>query len=554
MVFNIMANPVGDKAVRFNPHVEVFGADAPKRDPVSDVATPRFAVPTHRGPKAPEALFGICMSAQEVIVDYATVLRTPLGDILPINNPIYPTMAITTGLNFFWGALHTASAVRARGFARDIGDHKGKVNGDIEVVSRVFHSLGGAGFLAVRTLTLTALLKGIETGRTAPSLIGRSTYWMGQIGLGAFALLYTGLTIGTAKKLSDRYNFNNKLAGVANIKGFDDKEAVELARFLEKRTTPSMVEMTASIEKKLGKDARAIVEKRGREFFAKELPQLFNQLRKDGIWEDAPKLSKDDAIKYAEETFGTLGLQQIGLILEMEKLQVKKERKMSRVVSAEVVKMLNKASTNKHGILSERLQSKDPVVREKALNEIHEISSKMAAKMKKGEITEWMLLLAGVLGIASLVMMMVITAGTPFIVAATLFALSSLITLYFSFVEFNEQLKQGTVQGKYDKQIVLFSMATFLTMAVLGVSLAAAFSFGIPLLAVLVGSLVGLPWFTIDAVAYYKIVKAENAQKKRDATIDPEIIRKKEQKQREELLRVRRFWQERIDNQNLQSA
>ncbi|MCI0382618.1 MAG: hypothetical protein L0207_06180 [Chlamydiae bacterium] len=444
----------------------------------------------------------IAINTQFVVADESYLTRLITGSLpsQPGVEAMNNLMGLTTPINFVIGAVQAQDAYKNLVVSKKIGDAKGVLLSKVNLATRTSLALGGGAYLPNRVLGIISSIQHLPT----TSLIGRITSAFGQAGLAFFSCFYFILAVMKGIQTVHNSQLRAKLDAIKEIK---DK-----SRFLMKRLTVDREELVQKFldkkaTKKYGKkfnelevDEQKVVGDLIDQELIKEAKEELNQLCRSVAKEFGEKsLSKKEVAKFITDSISKEDLIAIGLELRVKNKGLKKEVKMSRLISPEMVAILKK-----HLDYPEKIEELIP-----------QIEQDLKAEFKKNI---WVIILLVISTIALFPLFFTIGGTVGLIITIV----STLVVILSQFYLDGDGLRKDYANPKAnstDKKMILFttavcilSLATAATLLALGIP-----TFGIvPLISMLIMSTI---WLGLNGYSWYKIKKSEGKELDRETWI-----------------------------------
>ncbi|MDN3506345.1 MAG: hypothetical protein P0S96_03850 [Simkaniaceae bacterium] len=363
----------------------------------------------------------------------------------------YQTFGTLTGINAVIGLVKLIQGYGAKKVADSIEDKRGSLLGRVSMLASASLGAGGVSFAGFRGFAIYNEVNGVTT----TSLLGRITHGLSIVGMACFTFFYLLLTVVSGIKLHDGLKLKSKLQEAGDFAAqaaiLEKKYGASPGRVLEK-----LIAKTGSKE-----SAEKLLQEEAISTGKAHLQALMKEL---GL----AKLSDadcDEVVKDAVQTqvgiFGSMEktLTELGLNLQTQKVQLRKDEKMERVLSstgAEAVKELRGS---------------------KATQKLVDV----IATSNKGKIKEYALNVAVLLlGIATLSFATVLTGGMGVIIAsAVMIAYGLLMTAvdgYYLLKSYREE-----TPAKHDKKLLVLSSVLAFTslVSMLALGFSGFVSFGL---------------------------------------------------------------------------
>ncbi len=458
---------------------------------------------------------GIAIGAQYVNSDLTWLFRsgidlanslgnTALSHFLSHFTMFSEAMGYTSSGNSVIGLIEAKKHYDKMQAAAAVGDSFGEKAAQVSFLWALTQAAGGFAYALFRPLAIASTLAGVSAaGFTAPTLLGRATYGAGAIGNGIFAVFYGLLSVISGMHLYKSAQFKAKLNACPT-----DKDKMAL---LEKRLFIGPADVNKIRNKFTAEELKEEALASG----SKMWRALVREMEKSPQW-TGPHLSTKECRAMLENLFKDKDNELInaGIFFKLQKLQAKKEMKMSRAMGGEAVKLLQEAYKN--GPLSNRLESANPTIRTAAETTAKAILDKIKEAAGSNERLQTALFILGIVGLVVSVLGFIFTGGVGAIVVA---AISLALCIYMMSIDIyclHQDIKAGNV-GRRDTMMLFVSsiLATLSFMAT--VVLTALVSGGFVPLIVAAIVLVGL--LATNGATYAKIEEARKKQREENPTL-----------------------------------
>jgi hypothetical protein len=485
--------------------------------------------------------------------DISFVLRQVFNN-MNIDSPAFSAEGMTTGFNAVMGAIAAAQAFQSMKKAASISADAQATDAKISFAMGILQSVGGAGFVAYRPLSILSSIHNIDSSSLqSPSLLGRVTYMVGTVASGLMGGVFASLALLFGRKLKRTYSFRSEFFKDRNIEQLDNKENVKkIAQFFHER-----IQATPSIQFK-DSIGRMIFTEKAVDTVAHFIRKTIDENNK--VMPSKVSMNKDESRKLAEKVLqgldesemkstmkNSLGLdpsvgftfaELLGLALKQSGTQEKHLLELQEQIGEKAVGLAQKMQKTD---LICRLDSSDPIVQTAAMKEAKEMIVEAKQSMKENLVISWLLVPAALAGLVASVLALVpvlaglaaVTLASGVLMAVSAFAM--LIVDGFSMIK--AQGGDGPA-GTYDKHLLALS-TVFAVVSLAGVIvLASVFSVGTIPLAVSI--VIGALWIGNNIHSFYKIhtkqnkheimhptlesLKSRISLKKADETMDAKLI------------------------------
>lgn len=475
-------------------------------------------------------------------------------------------MGITTGLNAFWGANATKGALNAYFAANALNDRTGRADALRDLFTSIFQTLGGAAYLVLRPLTVTAQVLGATWAAVTT---------VGIVGTVLWGFFYLSFMVWGGYRLHNLRQFEAELKAKASDPAacaqflFEHLEVNAKAKFDKMLKAPESSEalrqnpegikgffqnLYESVGGKVGgpkarKDYLNALEKEGLTLLVDQFLALQEKMAKEG-GSSANALSKGDVVKLFKklfenvdpqsadfkrlceqilkplginhtdvETLGLNALQVFGFTAAMQRSQKKRDAIYSRIMGDGALAAVHKAY--KRG-LDLRLNPNSSAVKPEALTEARSLVGRVETGIQERKWYYIAAVVSGALG----VIISVATAGMFALNPAALIVLSSLtvimilVMFYVDYTSWQAGMQSGPV-GKWDKAVAL-GMAAVMTLATLTV-IGLTIAYGLPFIgvtALTAGLLIGVPSIAFALYCYYKLEQKDKKWKEDHPTLE----------------------------------
>jgi len=415
----------------------------------------------HFIPKNSPLFSGIGMGSVSMASDYASITRDlqDLGMVLGMDSVFtsqdmlvaYQTFGTVTGINMIIGIVRVVHGFAAKRAAESIGDRQGALLGRVAIAGGGALATGGACFAAFRGLAIYNVVNGVK----ASSLLGRITHGLASAGMVCASIFFALLTVACGINLHAGLKLKNKIEGAMDFTAkavlLEKKFGAKPGRVLEK-----LIEKTGSKEL-----AEKVLREEAISSGKSHLKALMKELGMAQISDEECDEIVRGSVGAQVGFFGTLDgkLQELGLELQTQKTQMRKDEKMERLLSStgiEAVKSLKGS---------------------KATQKLIDVIT----ASNKGKIKEYAANIAIlVLGMVTLSAAIVLSGGVGFILASVLMLGFGLLMTAADGYYLLQSYKDG-VPAKHDKKLLaLSSVMAFTSLAsMLALGFAGIVSFGV---------------------------------------------------------------------------
>lgn len=403
-------------------------------------------------------LSGKASNAAYVGMDFSWLIRS-VTDLFP--NPkkysfFYQSEGFASAFNFVTGIYDVVKSFFRVEHARKIGDRDGAVDAAIDLTKAGVQAGGGAAIIAYRPVAIVAAAQ----GSSAASLLGRVSYGLGQLATGLFGIFYMLCGINGARSLFRLIKFYTKYYGCTTPE--------EKCKFLKEYLDVSKEERRAlrhncrndeKLKQKYIEEARTI------------LPLIYNKEKK------CRKVSRNEK-----------KLARIGRLFAENKLKMKKEAELTRLIGARAVKDIKGEAPN----LEKLMSTVQGVAIEKiAINSL--------------------LVFFGFVGISATIAGFIFTGplGFALVTLATIFGVILPMGFVDAYSHYADLRESGP--GAHDKKFLIINSVVALIAMGVSIVLTSIFSFGI--LPILLTLLVSGVWIGLNVISYRNILNAERKAK-----------------------------------------
>jgi hypothetical protein len=191
---------------------------------------------TERRDVAEQSLLSpLVLSGTGVIGDCSQYVREMFSSyhkVYESENPAALTaLGVTTGFNFVSGGLNVQSATEEIDVAGKISDTVGKKLGNLKLVRGVAQAAGGAIFIPVRALSISALMTSSKIAAIAGIL--------GSIGSACFNVVSIVTAMGIGIRLHEQYQFRNELDRILKDPNLTEVRFVKALEYLKQMASVS---------------------------------------------------------------------------------------------------------------------------------------------------------------------------------------------------------------------------------------------------------------------------------------------------------------------------
>lgn len=455
------------------------------------------------------------------------------------DTPVNAISGITTTLHSFLGLVALNNARNRVLRAEQIGYKGGALAAKVDMLRGAVQSLGGSIFIGVRGLSFLSFIKGIDASSIhAPTLLGRVTFVLGALGGAVWGLLSLVLDVMFLMNLYFGHKFEKEFDQNIDVnkllepKTMTDEELVNYVKYIEKWT--------------LAGPEKDAIDKINSKYTPEELidealtlgADLLEKLYKETLTSQgfSPLNFSKDQLKEVVSTIFSENvaegespidaLAELGMMIKLAKLQIKRETKLGNLTSGAYAEELKCASAKLKAQepLSTRMQSKDVDVKNAAIAEARGFVTETASCIQKMKETlgfnakiNW----GYVAVMTSLVLLtcasFIFTGGVGPLVVGILFAITYAGMTALDGYCFQKKLESASV-GKMDKIMLVITSILALTSIAVGISVISIFSLGIvPLIIVLA---IGISWLAINGITWSKMIQNDRKEKGQHFTLE----------------------------------
>lgn len=495
-------------------------------------------------PAAGFPVTGAVASQEDVLADISMFIRT----LMP-SSPVMHAVGVTTALNLLTGLRATIQGAVRFNEAYEIRDTGGMIESGLDTFRGFFQSVAGLFYCVFRPASIAAEIHGANATVTATTAAGKVAYLSGVLGnlffVGFYALVAAWGAFMSGKMVAFRNQLKEASQSDQELLAFFKKKvqidrAHGIAKLEGRATQPKGISerLYKAYLRARGMSDTAIANK-FREKLQNELKGAALEYLSKGLT-DLPEGSHL-SIEEAKKGFELLSrmmrspehgvatalsmqavidadpLAEMGFKLEEASRGQRKLRRFIRVTNAEAFTKVQKALQRG---LEARLNSEDPLVRGAAKVELDQLKVQVLKANMTQLLVHIMMTAFGVIGIPIFVLGFM-TLGT---LLTTVYTGSSLLlaAMMFStdFYYWIQGMDPAGQPGKYDKAFCI-AIAVVLA-AVVAVSLALTFTYGLPLLPLIVSIAFCALAFGINGYSYYRIDQREKRWEAEHPT--PEVV------------------------------
>jgi hypothetical protein len=491
----------------------------------------------------------------DVDSDVSFVLRQVFNN-MNYDSPAFAAEGMTTGFNSVMGAIAAVQAYQSMKKAVAISADAQATDAKIDFVRGILQSVGGAGFVAYRPLSIITSIHSVDASSLqSPSLLGRVTYMVGTVASGLMGGLFASLAVLFGRKLKRTYSFRSEFFKDRNVEKLGDKENVKkIAQFFHQRIQPTeATKLTGSTDKKV--------------FHEKAVETVANFIRKTIdennklLPDNHVSMSKEASLKLAEKVLAefntdpqmketmkkSLGLNEdvdfnfaelLGVALKQSDTQEKHALELQEQIGGKAVSLAQQMQKTD---LINRLDSTDPIVSNAALKEAQEMILEAKQSMKENLAISWLLVPAAIAGLVASVLGLVpalAALASVTLASGIMMAVSAFGMLLVDGFSMKKAQEGDGPAGTYDKHLLALSTVFAIVSLSAVIVLASVFSVGtIPLAVSLV---IGALWIGNNIHSFYKIhckqqkhetlhptltsLKARTSWKQADEKLDAKFI------------------------------
>ncbi|MES2344712.1 MAG: hypothetical protein V4494_02080 [Chlamydiota bacterium] len=409
-------------------------------------------------PRGGFLLSGKASNASYVGMDFSWLIRS-VTDLFP--NPtkynfFYQSEGFASAFNFIIGIYDVVKSFFRIEHALKIGDYDGTIDAAVDLTRAGVQTGAGAAITAYRPVAVVVAAQGFSSA----SLLGRVSYGLGQLATGLFGIFYMLCGINGARSLFRCVKFYTKY--------YQKKTPEEKYNFLKTYLDVSKEERRAlrhncrndeKLKQKYIEEGRTI------------LPLIYDKEKK------CSKVSKNEK-----------KLARIGRLFVENKLKMKKEAELTRLIGALAVKDIKGGAPDLDKLMS--------TVQGVAIEKI---------------VINSLAVVFGFAGIAATVAGFIFTGpvGFALVTLAMIFAVilpMSFVDAYSHYVDLRE-----SGPGKHDKKFLIINSVVALIAMGVSIVLTSIFSFGI--LPILLTLLVSGVWLGLNVISYRNILNLERKAK-----------------------------------------
>ncbi len=410
--------------------------------------------------------------------------------------PAQQAMGSMTALNLLNGSLKVVDANERQGRAEHCHDTRGGFLACGEKIGGALNAMAGLAYGCFRVAQSHCLIAQLERGPQAASLAGRSAFFSGLIGDGLFSLSFALDIALAAKKFYDNHQWGSKLQGVCELS--ESSQAAFLMRQLRIDSSAYLKKMRSDPEFK----------ERLRSAVPKELAVgLLGEEQRARCLQEL-RLQEDEV-----EDFSLLEL--VGLCIEEGKRALRKEAKLARRTSPDVVELIRKAGRSG---LEERLQAGGSIALE-AQQECKALSETTQGTLKANKKALLQQSVVSSLGLAIAVIGVLALLGGVVAPPLWLSLLFIVLAVCVDWAALSRTLShKGGEVGKYDQLYLIFISLVLVASFAVGVGFIVGLHLG--LIELIRASSIFIAGTVLTAYAWYGLKKRERAAQEAHPTVE----------------------------------
>lgn len=434
-------------------------------------------------------LSGKVSSIHDVISDVSMALRC-IGYAVPslANHPALAIAGVTTAFSMGTGANTAAVNIQKAIKSLEIDDHKGLAEQILNSVGGIAQAGAGTAYLGVRVASVAGAI-------LAPNAaLSNVTNILANTGNVLFAGLFAFLGAAAGLKLYQGAKGRNKLSAQG--------DCTAQLLYLQKRIEVSGKDALAHLAKKW-KDADLVRLIEESELSGKELESLFSisggregyiQSLKEVVLQKhlergaVRKLVKDlkglrkptaDLETFVRKVYSVENLTRIGLEHEMQKMEKRREAKLSRLIGT---------------VCMDKIRKCDLTNAEQVMSTVHS-----AMDTKRNMNTA--LLVASAVGAAAMIAACILTGGVGALVVTGVLLAVSLAFIGIDGYGLHQAMKSGEAGANDKKMLMISSVASFVMMGG-AFAITAALSLGV--IPLVIAGAIGIIWLGVTLYALYQ--------------------------------------------------